>query len=134
MDGGALAIQVAGGVAGLRHPIGLVVGDEEGIDLDDRIDLVAVLVVGGVFEADSLDAAVVVIPWSAHAYALDVAEFGVFRMAGNLVALDDDYSLERRLLGFVAGVDRRAFFLDRGASHDHQGHDDKKRAFHVAIS
>src|SRR5258705_10099011 len=32
MHRGALAIQVAGGAAGLPYPVGLIVGDEEGID------------------------------------------------------------------------------------------------------
>jgi hypothetical protein len=102
MDCGALAIQVACGGAGLLYPIGLIVGYEKGIDPDDRIDLVAVLVVGGVLEADPLNAGVVVVPGSAHAYALHAPEFCEFRMPGNLVALDDDYTLDRNFLGLVA--------------------------------
>jgi hypothetical protein len=39
MHRSALAIQVASGAAGLLYPIGLIVGDEEGIDPD--------MVVGG---------------------------------------------------------------------------------------
>jgi hypothetical protein len=78
----ALAIQVASGAAGLLYRIRLIVGDEEGIDPDDRIHLVAVLIVGGVLEADSCNTGVVVIPRSTHAYALDAAEFGEFGMAG----------------------------------------------------
>src|SRR5208282_2075143 len=133
MHRSALAIQVASRAAGLLYSIGLIVGDEEGIDPDDRIDLVAVLVVGGVLEADSCNTGVVVIPGSTHAYALYVAEFGEFGMAGNLVALDDDYPLDRGLLGFVAGFDRSVFFRDHGASRDRQGRDDEHQAFHETI-
>src|SRR5690242_4389820 len=121
---------MASGAAGLLYPIGLIVGNEEGIDPDNRIDIVAVLVVSGVLEADSCNTGVVVIPGSTHTYALDAAEFGEFGMAGNLGALDDDYPLDCRLLGFVAGFDRSIFFRDRGASRDRQGRDDKHRAFH----
>ena len=134
MHRSALAIQVASGAAGLLYPVRLIVGDEEGIDPDDRIDLVAVLVVGGVLEADSCNTGVVVIPGSTHANALDVAEFGELGMARNLVALDDDYPLDRALLGFVAGFDRSVFFRDRGASCDRQGRDDERQAFHGTIS
>ena len=116
---GALAIQVAGGGAGLLYPVGLIVGYEEGIDVNDRIYLVPVLVVRGVLEADSRDAGVVVIPGSTNAYSLDAPEFREFRMPGNLVALDDDYPLDRSLLGLVAAFDGRVFLSDRGASRNH---------------
>jgi hypothetical protein len=135
---GALAIQVASGAAGLLDPVGLLVGDEEGIDPNDRIDLVSILVVGGVLEADSLDTSVVVIPGCAHAYALNAAELGVFGMAGNLVALHDNDPLDSGLFGFVAGFDRIVFFREQGASRDRQGrkcHDnDERQAFHGNIS
>ena len=124
MDSGALAIQVAGGATWLLYSQGLIVGDEERIDLDDRIDLVAVLVIRGVLETDSLDAGVVVIPGGTHAYALHAPEFRKFCMPGNLVALDDDYPLDRNVLGLVACVNRRAFFFDSRASRDRQSCDD----------
>ena len=99
MHRNALAIQVTSEAAGLRHPIpiGLIVDHEKGIDPDDGIDLVAVLIVRSMFEADPVDAAVVVIPGRTHAHALGLAKFGVFGMAGNLVTLDDDNSLDRGL-------------------------------------
>jgi hypothetical protein len=52
MHRNALAIQVTSGAAGLRHPIpiGLIVDHEKGIDPDDGIDLVAVLIVRSMFE------------------------------------------------------------------------------------
>lgn len=134
MHRGALAIQVASGAARLLYPIGLIVRDEEGIDPDDRIDFVTVLVVSGVPEADSGNAGVVVIPGSAHAYTLHLSEFGEFGMARNLVALDDNYPLDRGLLGFVAGVDRSVFFRDRRASRDRQDRNDERQAFHGTIS
>jgi hypothetical protein len=135
MHRNALAIQMASGAARLRHPIpvGLIVDHEKGIDPDDGIDLVAVLIVRGMFEADPVDAAVVIIPSRTHAYALGLAEFGVFGMAGNLVALDDDNSLDRGLLGLVAGFYRGVFLLNVGAPRDRQRDNDQHQAFHEQI-
>src|SRR5277367_2058317 len=131
----ALAIQVAGGAAGLRHPItiGLIVDHEKGIDPDDGIDLVAVLIVRSMFEADPVNAAVVVIPSRTHAHALGLAKFSVFGMAGNLVALDDDNSLDRGLLGFVAGFYRGVFLLNVAACRDRQRDNDQHKASHEQI-
>src|SRR5271154_6243909 len=110
MNGDALAIQVAGGAASLNPiAVGLTVGHEKGIDLDDRVDLVAVLFVGGVFGADPVDAAVVIVPGGTHAYALGLAEFCVLGMTGDLVALDHDDSFDRCVFGCVTGLDIGVF-------------------------
>ena len=121
---------MACGAAGFRQPVRLVIRNEEGVDPDDCIDLVAVLVVRGMLKADSGNTTVVVVPGRTHAHTLNVAEFSVLEMAGDLVALDDDYPLDSSFFSFVASLDRDVFLLDLGASRERQRHNYKDQVFH----